>query len=266
MTEELLDLIIRLKHPNIKMADVIEWGAPIISFGDFEKCTLATVGINPSNREFMTSNGVELDGAERRFHTLNSLGLQNWSGITKKEVESIADLCVNYFYRNPYDTWFKKLDFLISGTSKSFYFPSGEACHLDLIPYATSKKWADLTPSQKKILLDLAADTLGLILRNSKIEVLILNGQSVVNEFERLCAAKFAKKNMSSWTLVRPGGKDVTGYAYEGKINVIAGINLKRELHVLGYNHNIQSSYGITTKVQNSIRAWIMKTVNEISA
>jgi hypothetical protein len=263
MTAELLNLVERLSDPKLRKADVIIWGSPIISFGNLSHSKIATLGLNPSNREFVDEKGKELNGHQRRFHTLYSLGLQRWSDAGEEHLNLIAELCDEYFFRNPYDGWFKRLDYLISGTSMSYYFPSGEACHLDLIPYATANKWTDLTPDQKKMLLQLAGDTLGLLLRSSSIKLLVLNGQTVVDHLEKVCGIEFKRKHMPSWTLPRKGSDGVAGYSYVGTINRIADIPLQHEIKVLGYNHNIQSSFGVTSEVQNSIRTWISKKAKE---
>ena len=264
MTAELLNLVERLNDPKLKKAEVIPWGCPIMSFGNLSNSKIATLGLNPSNREFVDEKGKELTGDKRRFHTLDSLGIKRWSEANQRHIQLIAELCDEYFFRNPYDNWFKKLDYLISGTSMSYYFPSGEACHLDLIPYATSCKWTDLSPEQRSMLLKLTGDTLGLLLRQSQIKLLILNGQTVVEHLQKISNIQLKKTHMPTWTLPRKGTQGVAGYSYVGKINQIAGIKLYQPISVLGYNHNIQSSFGVTTQVQSSIRSWITKKSKEV--
>lgn len=257
MNCELLNLVERLDNPVLHEAEVIPWGSPIISFGSIDNSKIATLGLNPSNKEFVDGNGNELEGENRRFHTLKSLGLNSWKYVSENDLLSIKDLCDNYFYRNPYDSWFKKLDYLISGTSLSYYFPSSQACHLDLIPYATSCKWSALTNYQKELLIEQSGDTLGLLLQNSSIELLILNGKTVIDTLENISDINFEVKEMPNWTLPRNSNGGVKGYSYKGYLSSIGGISLKKEIMVLGYNHNIQSSYGVTSEVQKSIRDWI---------
>jgi hypothetical protein len=264
MIGELLNLVERLSDPKLKKADVISWGSPIVSFGNIANSRIATLGLNPSNKEFVDDNGIELNGNQRRFHTLKSLGIKKWSEADEKHLELIAELCDDYFYRNPYDGWFKRLDYIISGTSMSYYFPSGEACHLDLIPYATASKWTDLKLEQKELLFQLSGDTLGLILKHSPIQILVLNGQTVVDNLEKITKIEFKKKHMPSWTLPRKLTEGVAGYSYTGVINNIGGIKLKQEIMVLGYNHNIQSSFGVTSEVQKAIRNWVSKKAKEV--
>lgn len=264
MIAELVNLVERLSDPKLHKAEVITWGCPIISFGNLSNSKIATLGLNPSNREFVDENGKELKGDKRRFHTLDSLGLKKWSEADENHIDLIAELCDEYFFRNPYNGWFKRLDYLISGTSMSYYFPSGEACHLDLIPYATSCKWTELTLEQRSLLLQLTGDTLGLLLRQSPVKLLILNGQTVVDHLQKICNIQLRRTHMPSWTLPRKGTEGVSGYSYIGEINQIAGVALNQPIAVLGYNHNIQSSFGVTSQVQTSIRGWISKKAKEI--
>jgi hypothetical protein len=135
---------------------------------------------------------------------------------------------------------------------------------LDLIPYATLNKWTQLSIKQQSLLLQFSGDTLGLLLRQSPVKLLILNGQTVVEQLQKISNNQLRKTQMQSWTLPRKGPLGVTGYSYEGEINQIAGIVLNKPIVVLGYNHNIQSSFGVTSEVQASIRSWISKKAKEI--
>lgn len=236
--------------------NVIRWGSPVPSFGDLSSSLIATLGLNPSNREFVDVDGTELEGPNRRFHTLRSLHLRDWSDIRDHHLDMIAESCRHYFLRNPY-TWFSPLNEIISGTSASYYGGRIGACHLDLIPYATACKWTALTSYQRRILLEFAGDTLGLLLRSSPIRVIVLNGKTVIDNFERITGVHLEREEMSDWTLPRKSGRGVKGVAFSGNINAIAGVKLARRITALGFNHNIQSSYGVTNQVKESISAWI---------
>lgn len=264
MLQTLETLVKRLDHPSISQANVIPWGCPVPAFGDVSKAKIATLGLNPSNREFVDSRGTELDGSSRRFHTLRSLGLRRWSNAETKHLSLINEACHRYFANNPYDLWFRSLDDIISGTKTSFYAMSAPACHLDLIPYATSCKWTDLSARQRSALLDVAGDTLGLLLRDSPVRLLILNGQTVVGNLERITGVSLEKRTVRQWTLPRASGNGVSGHAYTGLITEIAEVRLRRPITVLGYNHNIQSSFGVTREVKNSIRDWISRTASKV--
>ncbi len=253
-------LVDRLACAGLSGANVIPWSCPVPSFGDVSSARVATVGINPSNREFVDRFGMELDGPSRRFHTLGSLGLACWSDAEAWHVRQIWDSCQRYFLRNPYDVWFKQLDHILGETTTSYYGASARACHLDLIPYATNCKWTNLSCIQRSRLFSVAGDSLALLLRESHIRMLVLNGSSVVAHFQRLTNTRLDKQSMGDWVLPRKSTPSVAGVAYKGIIRSVAGIKLKRELLVVGFNHNIQSSFGVTREVRISIRRWIGQT------
>lgn len=264
MNLELSRLVERLDNPSFGQLKIIDWGSPILSFGNVTTARIATVGLNPSNREFVDKAGSELNGAERRFHSLGSLGLQNWKDVKQEHLSAILTLCYEYFDRNPYDGWFKKLDYIISGTKMSYYFPSSRACHLDLIPYATSCKWTELSSEQKGLLLKMSSDVLGMLLNDSSIELIILNGKTVVDNLERISNVTFKKELMEKWTLPRKGKPGILGYGYSGEISKLGGVEIKRKIKVLGYNHNIQSSFGVTKNVQLEIRNWVTESTKNL--
>lgn len=263
MPTALILLLDRLDSPAASKAGVIQWGCPVPSFGDLSGARVATVGLNPSNREFVDEFGRELEGPARRFHTLTSLRLRSWSEADSRHLRLILASCAGYFLRNPYDTWFRKLDEVVSGAKASFYDPVSEVCHLDLIPYATRRKWTELTASERSSLLALAGDTLGLLLRKSEVRFLILNGRSVVEEFQEIAGIRLDREVMPSWSLPRKPQSEVRGIAYQGSLKVLSGIRLPREILVLGYNHNLQSSFGVTRAVIRGIREWISRRVDE---
>lgn len=257
-------MIQELSYESSKQLEIIEWAAPIPYFGDPSKASIATVGLNPSNREFVSSDGLELMENDRRFHTLNSLSIKNWKNLTETQLGLIHNSCTEYFFRNPYDGWFKPLDLLLKGTNDSFYSSLFHACHLDLIPYATAKKWAFLTSKQREILIRISAEFLGEVLKYSPIKILILNGKTVIESFEKATQTVFVKETVEDWALPRKTGIEIKGFSYQGKISKISGIDIGRDVHILGYNHNIQSSYGVTSSVRSSIQEWITSKAREI--
>lgn len=259
----LVTLLDRIDADAARAADVIPWGCPVPAFGDPAVSSVATLGLNPSNREFVDDRGRELVGDARRFHTLHSLGLEGWEDADSEHLDRILVACRDYFVGNPYDRWFRRLDSVVSGTGTSFYDPKSPACHLDLIPYATAQKWTALTGRQRAGLLRLAGDTLGLMLRRSSVRVLILNGQSVVAHFQQATGVVLERAEMTDWALARQSGEDVRGFAYRGTIDAVCGFPLPQELLVVGFNHNLQSSYGVTAEVVESIRRWVEAVVAE---
>jgi hypothetical protein len=131
-----------------------------------------------------------------------------------------------------------------------------------LVPYATTSKWGSLSSAGQRTLLDATKDALARLLRESKLELLVLNGRSVVREFEQLTEVELDCSSMEEWALPRSTGLPVRGYAYFGYVDYIAGIDLGRRVTVVGYNHNLQSSYGVTSAVISSIGSWLAETIS----
>lgn len=259
------ELAAKLDDPLMQDASVIRWGSPIPAFGDISSARLATVGLNPSNNEFVDNNGTELTGKERRFHTLRSLCLDRWSNLRKAHIAKIVESYAQYFTRNPYDTWFAQLEFIISGAGSTFYGSRSNACHLDLVPYATECKWTSLSKRQKTLLFDRSSSVLADCINSSDLELLVLNGQSVVDAFQSLFDIDFTRTEVLKWKLPRKNSNDVKGYAYFATIEQIDDVALSRAISVLGFNHNLQSSFGVTREVRRSIREWIAMKSREIS-
>jgi hypothetical protein len=251
-------LVRALDDAALAQWSVIPWSSPVPAFGDPSKAKVATLGLNPSNLEFVDRSGKELQGLSRRFHTLNSLGLMRWSDARTSHLGMILDTCRAYFSRNPYNGWFRRLDAIIEGTGHSYYDSFAHACHLDLIPYATACKWTELNRQQRASLLTAASDTLATILGESTVRLLILNGRAVVEHFQTI-AGPLRKVEMASWSLPRTS-TPVTGYAYKGAVRNIFGTDIGREIVVIGFNHNIQSSFGVTKDVIQSIGRWVSRT------
>ncbi len=265
MHSTLTTLLDRLDGARGKGAEVLDWGCPVPAFGDISKSRVATVGINPSNREFVDEQGAELQGEARRFHTLNSFTLDSWADANARHLRLIVESCCGYFHRNPYDRWFKTLDLVVSGTNASYYDQISSACHLDLIPYATAQKWSELSKDKKATLLELNRDAIGLLVRDSPVRTLILNGRSVIAQFEAISRTRLEASEIPAWSLPRKNGYDVAGISYKGWATEIGGVELGRTILVLGFNHNLQSSYGVTAHVIRSIRDWVAESMRSVN-
>lgn len=256
-------MVKHLAESELIASEVIAEGAPVISFGNFSNSKIATLGLNPSDKEFYDSMGNELNGVERRFHTLNSLNLTSWNDIDGSSLKKILVTCENYFLGNPYDRWFKPLNIILSGTGASYYDVFNSACHLDLVPYATKIKWGELSELQKSTLLNIGSKYLADILNNSAVEILILNGRSVITNLEKASGTEFSNKEIKSWHLRRNTGH-VKGEAYVGRISELGGVSLKKEIQIFGFNHNIQSSFGVTNEVKTSIKNWVTRKTESV--
>lgn len=234
----------------------IPWASPVLAFGDPVLSRVATLGLNPSNLEFVDGSGKQLVAPHHRFESLSTLRATGWNEVARHEVRKVWQACEGYFFRNPYDRWFKRLEPVLASTGASYYSSFGErACHLDLVPFATAMKWSDLSPSTRGELVQLGTPSLVKAIVASNIRVLVLNGSGVVREFNRLLADKpLEPRPVAGWSLQR--GR-VAGVAHTGYVSALGGYKLDRELLVLGYNHNIQSSFGVTKEVVSRIASWV---------
>jgi hypothetical protein len=237
--------------------ELIRWGCPVPFFGHIESARLATVGINPSNREFVGTNGNELIGQNRRLPTLGSLGLSSWSQADFVALRAILQACREYFECNPYDGWFGSLQRIIEPTGRSYYAPGSDACHIDVVPWATVGKWGTLSAVSRRQLARRAAEALADMIACSPLMMLVLNGKEVVRQFEALVECPLQACRVPTWDLPRRSGHAVPGLAYWERISSIAQIPLDREILVVGYNHNLQSSFGVTAAVRDAISDWI---------
>ena len=255
-------LVANLEDSLLAGTTVIPWASPVPYFGDPSTSVAATLGINPSRREFQDGSGEELGEDSRRLHTLRSLGLSSWREAKDEQLRCIHEGCARYFRGRPYDLWFGRLEPILNRVDSSYYGGLSGACHLDLVPYATDRVWGQLNQQQRSRLLDVSGNALGLVLRDSPVNVLILNGRSVVRDFERTSRVRLGRRTMPTWSIQR--GK-VKGIAFRGQVDSVAGISLGRRLLVLGFNHNIQSSFGVTSEVVSEVCDWVAGVYRKFS-
>lgn len=251
----------RLAGGTLQGSSVLDWGCPVTHFGEVGRAEVATLGINPSNREFVDEAGRELGGEQRRFPTLRSLNLEGWEAASSSDLDRIVEACDGYFWGNPYDRWFRVLDEAIRATGASYYSKTQPAVHLDLVPYATSDKWGALPGRTRRELLAAGNDLLGRLLLGTRISLLVLNGRSVVSALQQSTGVELAELRCPQWDLPRGADKPVRGRAYVGALDRLGRVQLDRAIKVVGFNHNLQSSFGVTRKAIEEISSWIGKQV-----
>ena len=267
MIQEILGKIIRgMDAQSLQRSSVIYWASPVPVFGNPTTARVATVGINPSNKEFVDDNGEELEGVSRRFHTLRSLGLSKWGEARQEDLRALEDGIINYFSHCPYVAWFSQLNALTEPAGHSYFGSRATLCHIDLVPYATSRKWTCLDSSSRKHLIDSSLPTLFEIINSSDIEVLVVNGTSVVQALEAFCGIPFERIPKPEWALRRRSSRDVPGWAIEGKLRTVGNRDFARTIKVLGYNHNLQSSFGVTRQARESIGHWLRSEIEGTSS
>ena len=241
---------------------VLPWACPVPYFGAASVASVATVGINPSNLEFTDSRGRELEGQARRLPTLRSLGIRSWADADARHIEQVITGCNRYFMVRPYDRWFRVLERVLNLVDSTYYGTSPSACHIDLVAFATREKWSSLSIHDRNSLLEGTRYAFAELMKLMPTQVLILNGRSVVRAFEESAGITLEAARVRSWDLRRSNGV-VPGVAYVGLIDELAGIPLDRSLMVAGYNHNLQSSFGVTSGVIEGIGMWLASLARE---
>jgi hypothetical protein len=253
----------RLEDKQLRDAGIVPWACPIPYFGRLVTARIATVGLNPSIREFASTAGDELEGSTRRFPTLTSLQLGSWRRADARHVKAIAAACDGYFNNNPYQRWFNVLETLLSHGEHSYYGDFATACHLDLVPFATTSRWGDLAPEHRRQLLHAGSDHLGNLVSHAPIKMLILNGRSVIRHFSSISDAIFETTPSDSWRLAGRAQRAVPGVAYTGTATRIGSVSLESPIRVIGFNHNLQSSFGVSRRVIGAIGKWVSSAASE---
>lgn len=252
-------LVDALDADGLGAARVIDWAAPVPYFGRLSRARIATVGINPSNKEFVADDGSALSHSRARLPTMASLELDRWGAADHCSIRTMLGACENYFDVNPYGRWFGVLERLLLEADASYFGGDATACHIDVVPFATHAKWGDLPRSAQVRLLNVGLDATGLLLRESRVEVLVLNGRSVAAALKTHVDV-LDEARMPAWDLARTGPA-VPGVAYTGSTMRLGRWDLGREIQVVGWNHNLQSSFGVTAAVKAQIARWLTAAI-----
>jgi hypothetical protein len=253
--------MLKIIHSNLDTLNSIEStsknilmeGQPIQYFGKIDTAKIATIGLNPSDKEFYSDKFEELTSGLRRFNTLSSLNINNWRNIEKINILQLKYSMDKYFKINPYKRWFNQLENLFFDTGYSYYNDS--ACHIDLTPYATTVKWSSLSKSEQIHLLKESKHDFISTVEKSKVTAIVLNGSSVINGFLNSFDLELDKQKNEKWDIKTSRGV-VAGYSFKGVITLD-----KRKILVLGYNHNLQSSFGLSKKIKDNLKLWVSSEI-----
>ena len=174
---------------------IVPDSTPVVSFGNPVRATVATIGLNPSALEFLEYwKGPMLPEDQRRLATRESTEISDCCPGAE-----ILDGCAGYFGRNPYEGWFLPLDCILrTGVRASYYAEDRSdargldlACHLDLSPWATVRRWSILKGPEKKNFLKDGINSKGGIfflrqhLLQGNYRLAIVNGSGVRKEMTR---------------------------------------------------------------------------------
>jgi hypothetical protein len=203
---------------------VVRGSTPVVAFGDPVRSSVATLGINPSSKEFLNRKGVLLAGDKRRLATLHSLEVKDRSSLDAEDGIKVLNGCAEYFRKTPYH-WFNPLNQVLSEGIGASY--GSTACHLDLAQWATDPVWRDLDATVRMKLLDDGVDFLVNQLEREQYRLVLVNGRTVMNEVE--------SAGITSWKSVGSALSDPTTDLYVGDSG---------NQRFLGWSCNLQSQPG----------------------
>ncbi len=152
---------------------------PIPFFGQIDTANSCTISLNPSDREFCDKKGSLLGATKERLCSRLRLGRSNDETLNHSEADLVIQFCKNYFSNRPYRAWFNKYERFLKRFELSYF--SGSVVHLDLVQWATTPFWGELSEHVKDQLLERDLPFLqGLLVKD--YDYIFLNGRTTVTE------------------------------------------------------------------------------------
>lgn len=217
---------------------IVPSSTPVIAFGNTQQAIVATLGLNPSRNEFQDRHGNLLHGSQQRLETLESLEVPSLTDASDVKIARVIERCNSYFTHQPYWTWFGQLEPILNAIGASY--KAGTACHLDLVQWATDPVWAKI-PSQatREQLIHADAAFLKQQLLSEQIQVLLLNGRSVIQSFTHMqqISLRWLPETL---THGRVRTQLVVGKGFQN-------------VAIIGWTVNIQSSFGVSTELRQML-------------
>ena len=208
----------RLRRAPLSDCGVVPDTPPIISFGNFQAARIASVGINPSHREFS--------------HGYVKCGFGGLADAPASVLREILEDQYSYFQRPAYP-WFKRIGMMVEACGGSY--ADGSAASLDIVQWATKPVWGKLNMAQKRRLLNSDVPFLGEQLRNESIEILLVNGRAVMDVLQAFLPLKLERAGTISGLPGTPSIADTKLYAG----------NLFEKVRVVAWNVNLQGTPGV---------------------
>ena len=232
-----------------EICEIVVGTTPVISFGDFTKAQVATIGINPSTKEFLRGGrSPKLIAAPgKRLEDFESLSITNHLELTEDKAAKVWRGCQDYFHKNPYH-WFNHFAPVLNAVEVSY--ESGSATHLDLTQWATMPVWRSLELRIKSRLLEEDLDFF--IWQNSQpnIKLRLINGRTVLDQV----------KELELFDLIEQEPIDIETTSGINKCQMFQGTGTNGE-RVIAWSVNIQSMRGSNALKQlaaEKIGRWVV--------
>ena len=172
----------RIRHPGSPFT--VAKSLPVLFFGDLSSARIATVGLNPSDQEYIDKRGNLLTDSAQRFATLDSLGARDRLGLDDAQCEEAIRWMRRYFDTgSPVYHWFSALERVVGGLGASYADRS--AAHLDLVQEATRPTWSALPDLERRTLLEADVPFLEWEIRAFPLRVVICTGKTVSVHVQR---------------------------------------------------------------------------------
>lgn len=224
----------RLRRPPGRSS--VPGSLPVLFFGDLFKSRAATVGINPSHREYLDHAGRELVGMARRFENLSSLGAINRTTLTDSQCYRAVATMRGYFRPNkPAYEWFQPLQRVLRGMG--LQYENGEVTHLDLVQEATNPTWSGLAQVKREDAESLLRADEGFLrwqLGAFRLGLIVCNGKTPLEAVQKMVGA----------TVVRAGKAERLAWS------VAAGAIGDRRVAVAGWNIPLARPTGLNSQDQ----------------
>jgi hypothetical protein len=241
----------RFRRPAPVGVRVVDGSTPVVSFGDLRKARIATLAINPSYGEFLYSRGDrEREGVDRRLETLRSLRCEDLAGAPREVIQKAFSSCNSYFTRRPY-AYFGKLETVLRHLNASFY--DGSACHLDLVQWATKPRWIELDSWEREGLLQADVPFLKSQLLQEHLRLVVVNGSGVRDQYERFFGISLREVQFPPHTHLEVSGGPSISF-FQGRTSY--------GQHVVGWNINLQSSFGVSRENVRAIAEHVARIVS----
>jgi hypothetical protein len=184
---------------------------PVLFFGDLLGCEVATVGLNPSHREYLTKDGTLLAGAAQRFATIHSLRAEGRLSLSDNQCAVAIERMRGYYDpgRPVYSSWFSALARVVDGFGASFRARS--CAHLDLVQESTKPVWSQLERAEREELLERDLPFLEWQIRTFPLRAVICTGATVGLQIRRRLAISVTEEGTMARIKWWVGRADVDG-------------------------------------------------------
>ncbi len=241
----------RLRQRAPEGVRIVAGSTPVVAFGDLRRARIATLAINPSQGEFLYKEGNrERDGVDRRLETLRSLRCEDLAEAPRESIQRAFASCNAYFTRRPY-TYFGKLETVLRHVKASFY--DGSACHLDLVQWATKPRWIKLEPWERENLLQTDVPFLKKQLSHEHLRLIVINGSGVREQYERFFGTRLEDVQFPRQSSLKVSGGPSISF-FQGRTS--------SDQHVVGWNINLQSTFGVSTENVKAVAEHIARIVS----